>query len=81
MNTNFFVKDIGLDFLANLLISGSLKAILSEAEYGELESVFSSKTVSFSFLEIAQAVLVEVRSSVFTFQSEGICSAFSMVLA
>ena len=72
---------MGLVFPINLLISGSSKIVLSEAEDEESEPVFSSKTVSFSFLDIAQAVLVEVLCSVFTFKLESICSTFSMVLA
>ena len=53
---------MGLEFPTNLFISGksSSKTFLTETEDNESESIFSSKTVSFSFLEIVQAVLVEV---------------------
>ena len=58
----FFVKDMGLEFPTNLLISSksSSKTILAKTEETISEFVFSSKIVSFSFLEIVQAVLVEV---------------------
>ena len=59
---------MGLEFPTNLLISGksSSKTFLTETEDNESESVFSSETISFSFLEIVQAVLIEV-PSVLTF--------------
>ena len=40
----FFVKDMGLSFPTNLLISCNLKTHLSEAEDKESESDFSGKT-------------------------------------
>ena len=51
---------MGLEFPTNLLIYGksSSKTFLTETEDNESEFVFSSKTVSFSFLEIVQAALV-----------------------
>ena len=61
----FFVKDIGLSFPTNLLISDRLKIVLFEAEDEESKSMFSSKIVSFPFLEMARVVLVEVPCSVF----------------
>ena len=50
----FFVKDMGLGFPTNLLISGksSSKIFLAEIDETVLESVFSSETIYFSFLEI-----------------------------
>ena len=100
----FFVKDMGLSFPTNLLISCNLKTHLSEAEDKESESDFSGKKTkknkkktkqnkkqktknknknknSSFFLEIAQAVLVEVFCSIFIFcKSKSICSTFSIVL-
>ena len=72
---------MGLEFPTNLFISGksSSKTFLTETEDNESESIFSSKTVSFSFLEIVQAVLVEV-PSVLTFKSESIFSTIYRVL-
>ena len=57
----FFVKDMRMDFPTNHLISGksSSKTFLVETEDNESESVFSSETISFSFLEIVRAALVE----------------------
>ena len=74
----FFVKDMGLEFSTNLLISGksSSKIFLVEIEDTVSESVFSLETISFSFLEIVQAVLLEV-PSVLTFKSENIFSTIS----
>ena len=56
----FFVKDMGLEFPTNLFISGksSSKIFLAETEDTVSESV--SETISFSFLEIVQAALLEV---------------------
>ena len=77
----FFVKDMGLEFPTNLLISGkSLSKILfAKTEETISKSVFSSETIY--FLEIVQAaeVLVEV-PSVLTFKSESIFSTISRVL-
>ena len=52
---------MGLEFPTNLLIFGksSSKTFLTKTEDNELESVFSSETISFSFVKIVQAVLVE----------------------
>ena len=47
----FFCKRHRIGFPTNRLISCSLKIVLLKAEDEESESVFSSKTVSFSFLE------------------------------
>ena len=65
----FFVKDMGLGFLTNLLISGrsSSKIFLAEIEETVSQSVFSSETISFPFFEIVQVVLLEV-PSVLTFK-------------
>ena len=64
---------MGFGFPTNLLISGrSLsKIFLAETDETVLESVCSSKTISFSFFEIVQVVLLEV-PSVLTFKSERI---------
>ena len=69
---------MGLEFSTNLLISGksSSKIFLVEIEDTVSESVFSLETISFSFLEIVQAVLLEV-PSVLTFKSENIFSTIS----
>ena len=62
MKYQFFVKDMGLEFPTNLLISSksSSKTLLIETKDNESESVLSSETISFSFLEIVRAALVEV---------------------
>ena len=86
----FFVKDMGLEFPTNLLISGksSSKTFFAETEETVSESVFSSETISFleivrvaGVLVVVQAVgvLVEV-PSVLTFKSESIFSTISRVL-
>jgi len=71
LNTNFFVKEMGMDYPTNLLISGksSSKTFLIETKDYESKSVFYLETISFSFLEIVQATLVEV-PSVLTFKFE-----------
>ena len=53
---------MGLEFPTNLLISSksSSKTLLVETKDNESESVLSSETISFSFLEIVRAALVEV---------------------
>ena len=72
---------MGLGFPTNLLISdkSSSKIFLAETEETVLESVFSSETISFPFLEIVQAVLLGV-PSVLTCKSERIFSTISRVL-
>ena len=82
MEYQFFVKDMGLEFPTNLLISSksSSKTLLVETKDNESESVLSSETISFSFLEIVQAALVE-GPSVLTFKSESIFSTMLRVLA
>ena len=72
---------MGLGFPTNLLTLGNSKSILSNVEDEESEFVLSLKIISFSYLEIARAVLVEVFCSVFIFKLESICSTFSIVLA
>ena len=64
---------MGFGFPTNLLISGRslFKIFLAESDEAVLESVCSSKTISFSFFEIVQVVLLEV-PSVLTFKSERI---------
>ena len=54
----FLVKDMGLEFPKNLLISGksSSKILFAETKETVSESVFSSETIS--FLEIVQATEV-----------------------
>ena len=71
-----------MEFPTNLLISNnsSSKTFLAETEDNESESVFSLETISFSFLEIVQAALVEV-PSILTFKSESNFSTNSRVLA
>ena len=73
---------MGLEFTTNLLTSGksSSKIFLVETEDNESEFVFSSETISFSFLKIVRAALLEV-PSVLTFKSENIFSTMSRVLA
>ena len=82
MNTNFFVKDMGLGFPTNLLISSksSSKTFLIETGGYKSESVFSLEKVSFSFLEMVQVVLIEV-PSVLSFKSKSILSTILRVLA
>ena len=58
---------MGLGFSKNLLISNNLKTNLSEAEDEESESESLENLVSSFFLEITQAVLVEVVYVVFIF--------------
>ena len=72
---------MGLGFPKNLLISGksSSKIFLIETDETVSKSVFSSKTISFQFFEIVQAVLLEV-PSVLTFKSESILSTTSSIL-
>ena len=55
---------MGLELPTNLLIYGkpSSKIFLVETEDTVSESIFSSETISFSFLKIVQAVLLEVPS-------------------
>ena len=66
---------MGLEFPTNLLIYGksSSKTFFVETEDNESESVFSSETISFSFLEIVRAALVEL-PLVLTFKSESMRS-------
>ena len=58
----------------------SSKIFFAETEETVSKSVFYSETISFSFLEIVQATLVEV-PSVLTFKLESIFSTMSRVLA
>ena len=53
---------MGLELPTNLLIYGksSSKIFLVETEDTVSKSIFSLETISFSFLEIVQAVLLEV---------------------
>ena len=73
----FFVKDIGLEFPTNLLISdkSSSKIFLAETEDTVSEFVFSSKTISFSFHEIVQASL-SLTSSIYVDILSGIFISF-----
>ena len=71
---------MGLGFSKNLLISDNLKTDLSEAEDEVSESESLENLVSSFFLEITQAVLVEVVYVVFIFcKSRSICSTFAIV--
>ena len=70
---------MGLGFSKNLLISDNLKTNLSEAKDEESESESLENLVSSFFLEITQAVLVEVVYAVFIFcKSRSICSTFAI---
>ena len=82
MEYQFFVKDMGLEFPTNLLISSksSSKTFLIETGGYKSESVFSLEKVSFSFLEMVQVVLIEV-PSVLSFKSKSILSTILRVLA
>ena len=55
---------MGLELPTNLLIYGksSSKIFSVETEDTVSKSIFSSETISFSFLEIVQAVLLDVPS-------------------
>ena len=55
---------MGLELPTNLLIYGksSSKIFSVETEDTVSKSIFSSETISFSFLEIVQAILLEVPS-------------------
>ena len=86
----FFVKDMRLGFTTNLLTLGNSKIGLSKlldfskSETKDQESMSKSleEEISFPFLEIARAVLVEVLFClVFIFcKSKSICSTFFIVL-
>ena len=86
----FLVKDMGLEFPTNLLISGksSSKILFAETEETVSKSVFSSETISFLEIVLAAGVLVVVQvagvlvevPSVLTFKPESIFSTISKVL-